>query len=330
MVNVKISDFSFWQPVAFETQIPTTNSFSDYLWKIGSWADQFAYLGSSQISVKPEQINIRKFSFEENHEEAIAMRETGIKVAFYVLTLFTLPLIALAIKVIFKWRLNAVTMLKENPNTYLAGREFGKTRVVLVSGSLLDETTDAVVNAANSALKAGGGICGAFRKEAGQGIFDECAEILKEQKRKEIDTGEAVLTTAGDLAPRIKAIVHAVGPIYNDKKAKVDGYNEEQADLLAKAYTSSLELVTEPLFHQASISQKLGLPSAMRTIGFPSISTGIYDFPLDLAAETSLQAVKTYIEKHSGELDEVRFVFLPLDKDKQSTAQFYLDALKKL
>lgn len=336
--NIKVDQFPFWQPVVFEDETPITSDtpFYDKLWRLGSWADQFASLGSTQLNVKPERINIRKFSFEENEEQNIPMWHTAVKGALYAMSFFTLPLAALVIKIIFKWRLNAITMLKDNSNTFLAGKEIGKTRIVLVTGSLLDETTEAVVNAANAKLQAGGGICGAFHAQAGDGIFDECEEILKKQQRKAIDTGEAVLTTAGDLMsppdqePRIKTIVHAVGPIFNEKKEKVEGYLQEQAELLAQAYTSSLELITDPNGHSDAVSDGIVDPEPMRTIGFPSISTGIYKFPLDTAAAAALGAVKTFIEENPDALDEVRFVFFPLDKDKQQTAEYYVEALNNL
>lgn len=336
--NVKIEQFPFWQPVVFDDETPITSDSSIYdkLWRLGSWADQFASLGSIQLNVKPERINIRKFSFEENEQQNIPMWHTAVKGALYALSFFTLPLAALVIKIIFKWRLNAIAMLKDNPNNFLAGKEIGKTRIVLVTGNLFDETTEAVVNAAQVSLEAGGGVCGYFHDNAGQGVFDECKEILKKQKRQAIDTGEAVLTTAGDLMspldkePRIKTIVHAVGPQFDKKKEENEGYLKEQADLLAQAYTSSLELITDPNDHSDYVSDDIVDPEPMRTIGFPSISTGIYHFPLDTAAAAALGAVKTFIEENPDALDEVRFVFLPLDKDKQKTAEPYVKALNNL
>lgn len=326
----EISNFSFWQPVAFEDKTPTGSQVTDYLWKLGSLADRFAYLGSTQSNVTSEQINIRKFSFEVDHETNIPLMETVLKVALFVASAFILPAIALVIKAAFKWKLNSITMLKENPNIFLEGKEIGKTRVVLVTGDLLAETTEATVNAANARLAAGAGVCGAFHQEAGDGIFDECEEILTAQGRNAVDTGEAVLTTAGDLAPRITAIVHAVGPIYDTKKADKDpAYVKKQHDLLAKAYTSSLELATEPLFHQAFISPRIKNPQPLRTIAFPSISTGIYDFPLPTAAKIALESVKTFIEKNPTALDEVRFVFLPMVR-KEKTASYYVTALNNL
>ena len=132
MDNVKIAQFEFWKPVSFkEDKAPTTGTYADYLWRIGSWADEFASLSQSQIIAVPERVNIRKFSFEENREEAISMAHTAIKVALYIISLGALPLVALALKIAFKWSLNAITMLKENPNKFLAGKEIGKTRLTL-------------------------------------------------------------------------------------------------------------------------------------------------------------------------------------------------------
>lgn len=329
MNNNSISQFSFWQPVAFKDVTPSTNQLQDLFWKIGSVADEFAYIGSQEaarIYVQAERVNVRKFSFEQVLSEPLPMWDTAIKLTLSALTLFTLPLLALAIKVMYKWRLNAITMVKDNPNQFLAGKEIGKTQIVLATGNLLDETTDVVVNAANARLAAGGGICGAFYKNAGKGIFDECNNILNDNKIKAIQTGQAVMTTAGDLRPRIKAIVHAVGPIYDKKKADKVDYPKQ----LEMAYISSMKLAAEPDEDIAMVSSELQNPQPMRTIGFPSISTGIYDFPLDLAAATALGAVKKFIEANPDALDEVRFVFFPIDKDPQETATFYVDALNDL
>ena len=147
---------------------------------------------------------------------------------------------------------------------------------------------------------------------------------------KVIETGSGVLTTAGDLRPRIKTVVHAVGPIYDEKKAKKDPqYDDQQAKLLSDAYRTGLDVVTNPQGHPTVISAQIKDPQPMRTIGFPSISTGIYDFPLDLAAKTALETVKTFIEENPDALDEVRFVFLPLTKDKKTPAA-YAAALNSL
>lgn len=332
--NAKIEQFPFWKPVVFDVETPSTSDapFYDLLWHIGSWADQFAYLGSTEIHVKVEQIDIHAVSLEENEEQNIPLWHTAVKGALYALSFFTLPLAALVIKIIFKWRLNALILSKkESPNALLAEKVIGKTRIVLATGDLLKETTDAIVNAANDHLLPGGGICGAFHAQAGEGIFKECQEILKKQKRQKIDTGLAVLTTAGDLAPRIKEIVHAVGPIFDENRDKEEGYLQEQADLLAQAYTSSLWLMTnpKPLIDFVSVEFKDD-PKPVRTIGFPSISTGIYKFPLDTAAKTALKSVKTFIENNPDDLDEVRFVFFPLDKDDQKTAKYYVEALNNL
>lgn len=316
MENLKIAHFDFWTPVAFKNDhAPETGTSADYLWGIGSWADEFISLSQSQIVAVPEQVNIRKFSFEENREESISMTRTAIKVVCYILSLGFLPLVALALKIAFKWNLNSMTMLKENPNKFLEGKEIGKTRLTLFSGDLLVETTEAVVNAANKKLAAGGGICGEFRKYAGIGIFDECEEILQRNDWTEIETGNAVLTTAGDLRPVIKTVVHAVGPIFDENKAKKDPhYGEEQAELLADAYQSSLNLVTDPQGHAPLLSPLLEDVQPMRTIGFCAISIGIYKFPKELAASTALETVKTFIEEQPDALDEVRFVFLPKEQ----------------
>lgn len=328
MQNLKIVQFSFFQPVVIKNKALSDGKISNFLWQIGCWADQFAYLGDKQLNVIPEKLNIRKYSFEKKFKSYIPMTRTAGKVILYIGTFFMLPLIALAIKVIYKWQLNSVSMLKENNvNTYIAGKQIGQTKLVLFKGNLLIERTDAIVNAANAQLAAGSGLCGAFKNAAGDEIFKECEQILNKQKITHIQTGEAVLTTIGDLKKfkdsKVKAIVHAVGPNYGDKKNLDD---QQMAALLAKTYTSSLELIINPAANQKMVSDKL-TPQPLRSIGFPSISTGIYQFPLELAAKTAFEAIKAFVDKHPKSLDEVRFVFLMTD---DNTIKAYTDALNKL
>lgn len=224
-------------------------------------------------------------------------------------------------KIIYKIYLNSCLTL--SPNKFLAEKKLGETYLRLLSGDLMAERIPTIVNPANLRLEPGGGVCGKTYDEAGNEPFNECQEILKRQKRDSIQVDEAVLTSAGHLAPKIKTIIHAVGPIFDPTAS------QKNATSLTQAYTNSLDLLTAPQNHPDFISSKIEA-KPMRSIAFPSISTGIYGYPLEQAAPIALEAVKNFIEKHPKALDEVRFVFFPLEKDKQKTAQYYQDTFSKL
>lgn len=152
--------------------------------------------------------------------------------------------------------------------------------LVLVQGDITRQRVDAIVNAANSRLVGGGGVDGAIRRAAGPALEEECARIRAEQGG--CPTGSAVITGAGRLAARY--VIHAVGPVWY-------GGRQGEADLLAAAYRASLRLAAD---HGA------------RTVAFPSISTGVYGYPVSLAARVALRAVIEGVQGTS--LDEVRFV----------------------
>ncbi len=138
--------------------------------------------------------------------------------------------------------------------------------IVLVPGDITDEDVCAIVNAANSALAAGGGVCGAIHSAAGNEPFREAAEIARSRGGR-IPTGEAVATSGGKLAARY--IIHAVGPVWH-------GGTSGEGEKLASAYRASIR-----------VADDLGCDS----VAFPSISTGIYGFPVNLAAPIALAAI---------------------------------------
>lgn len=150
----------------------------------------------------------------------------------------------------------------------------------LVLGDITTQVVDAIVNAANSRLIGGGGVDGAIRRAGGRAIEQECAAIRA--SRGGCPTGSAVITGAGRLPAR--HVIHAVGPVWL-------GGGQGEADLLASAYRSSLTLASE---HGA------------RTVAFPSISTGVYGFPVALAARIALRTVADVLAV--TRFDEVRFV----------------------
>ena len=149
-------------------------------------------------------------------------------------------------------------------------------RLTLVLGDITVQHVDAIVNAANSALRGGGGVDGAIHRAGGPAIMAECRQIGG------CPTGEAVRTTAGRLPAH--HVIHTVGPVWSGGAAG-------EPDLLASAYRRSLEVAAA---------------YGARTVAFPFISTGVYGYPKDLAAETALNAVTAALSLL--DLDEVRFV----------------------
>lgn len=150
------------------------------------------------------------------------------------------------------------------------------TIISLIQGDITLEATDAIVNAANSRLAGGGGVDGAIHRAGGPKIMEECRRIGG------CPTGKAVITTGGDLKARY--VIHTVGPIYKDGR-------HGEKELLRSAYTSSLSLATE---------------KGLKTIAFPSISTGAYGYPTEEASSIALSAVIEYVKKTPG-MELVRF-----------------------
>ncbi len=149
---------------------------------------------------------------------------------------------------------------------------------MLVQGDITDQETDAIVNAANARLAGGGGVDGAIHRAGGPRIMEECRRIGG------CPTGEARITTGGDL--RARHVIHAVGPVYRDGSS-----GEER--LLASAYRSSLRLAVE---------------NGIKSVAFPSLSTGAYGYPLADAANVALRTVTEFLQNEQHGLDLVRFV----------------------
>ncbi len=158
----------------------------------------------------------------------------------------------------------------------------GTTRVATIKGDITQQDTDAIVNAANSSLMGGGGVDGAIHRTGGPEILAECKKIVAEIGR--LPTGEAVITTGGNL--KAPYVIHTVGPIWH-------GGDRREPDLLASAYKNSL---------------RIALFNKLRTISFPSISTGAYRFPIDRAASIAVTTVADFAAARENQLDEIRFV----------------------
>ena len=152
---------------------------------------------------------------------------------------------------------------------------YGQCRIEIAQGDVTQQSVDAIVNAANSQLAGGGGVDGAIHQAGGPSLMEQ----TRRQYPQGCPTGDAVVTDAGRLDA--KHVFHAVGPVWR-------GGNQGEPELLASVYRRSLELAVE---HEC------------RSIAFPAISTGVYGYPIDLAAETSLATVRDFlVEQQQPEL----------------------------
>ncbi len=137
--------------------------------------------------------------------------------------------------------------------------------IELIKGDITKLEVDAIVNAANTSLLGGGGVDGAIHRAGGKEILEDCKRIRSKQGG--INTGEAVITTAGKL--KAKKVIHTAGPVWN-------GGNSKEEEKLGNCYLNSLKIADE---------------FELKTIAFPNISTGIYGFPKSKAAEIAVDIV---------------------------------------
>jgi len=156
-----------------------------------------------------------------------------------------------------------------------------QAKLSIIKGDITRQTTDAIVNAANSSLMGGGGVDGAIHRAGGPAILEECKQIVSRQGR--LPTGQAVITTAGNMKTR--HVIHTVGPIWH-------GGSQGEAELLSSAYRESLKLAAE---------------NKLSSISFPSISTGVYSYPLDEASPIASKTVASFLSETSS-IKEVVFV----------------------
>lgn len=168
-------------------------------------------------------------------------------------------------------------------------------KIELIKGDITKVEADAIVNAANSSLLGGGGVDGAIHRAGGKQILEECIEIRNKQGK--CKTGEAVVTTAGNLPA--KYVIHTVGPVWN-------GDEEKESKLLANCYYNSL---------------KLAESLKVKTFAFPNISTGIYRFPKELAAKIAIDEVKNF----TSEIIE-KVIFVCFDDENE---EIYRTLLKE-
>lgn len=179
-------------------------------------------------------------------------------------------------------------------------KQINQSRLILVQGDITKESTDAIVNAANSSLMGGGGVDGAIHRAGGPAILEECKRIRAEKGR--LPTGQAVITTAGNMAA--KYVIHTVGPVWG-------GGGKNEPELLASCYRESL---------------KLAAANDCRSVAFPSVSTGVYGYPVNLAAPVALQTVIDFL-KETPSIEEAKFVLF--DANTFNAYQKALDQVKE-
>jgi O-acetyl-ADP-ribose deacetylase (regulator of RNase III) len=170
----------------------------------------------------------------------------------------------------------------------------------LIRGDITDQKSDAIVNAANSTLLGGAGVDGAIHSKGGPKILEECKRIREKEWPDGLPTGNAVVTSGGNLKARY--VIHTVGPIWR-------GGVYDEAKLLRRAYWNSL---------------KLAVVNGLKTVAFPSISTGAYGYPTDEASRIAVAAVKDYLEKED-KLEKVTFVLF-----SERDFDIYIEAVNSL
>ena len=155
-----------------------------------------------------------------------------------------------------------------------------------------------MVNAANSSLMGGGGVDGAIHRAGGKEILEECKQIVAKIGR--LPTGEAVITTAGNMPS--KHVIHTVGPVWR-------GGGHDEQEYLKNCYKNSLQVAMD---------------NSLRTVAFPSISTGVYGYPVNRASRAAVSAVINFVKQNPGKFDET--IFCGFDS---STEKEYANALKE-
>lgn len=171
--------------------------------------------------------------------------------------------------------------------------KYKDTVIKVFKGDITEERSDAIVNAANNTLLGGGGVDGAIHRKGGRLILDQCKKIGG------CPTGEARITTGGDLPS--KYVIHTVGPIYG-------AHGGREGDLLYSAYFNSL---------------KLALDYNLKSLSFPSISTGAYGYPIEEAVKIVIKAIKDFLDSNEG-IEEINFILFSDDNLKVYTDYFNL------
>ncbi|MGO9405655.1 MAG: O-acetyl-ADP-ribose deacetylase [Terriglobales bacterium] len=176
----------------------------------------------------------------------------------------------------------------------------GKTLELHGPADITKETTEAIVNAANSSLLGGGGVDGAIHHAGGPSILEECRRIVARMKTGNLPAGKAVITTGGRLPA--KYVIHTVGPVYR-------GGQQREAETLASCYRESIRTADD---------------HGIRSLAFPSISTGAFGYPVHEAAEIAVRTVAEVLPP-CAHVVHVRFVLFDI-----ATREAYVRAAEKL
>jgi len=187
----------------------------------------------------------------------------------------------------------------ENPATSVT---INQARLSIIQGDITGQTTDAIVNAANSSLMGGGGVDGAIHRAGGPAILEECKQIVTRQGR--LPAGKAVITSGGNLKARF--VIHTVGPIWH-------GGQHGEPELLASAYSESLKLAVE---------------NQLVSVSFPSISTGAYGYPVTQAAKVALRTIASLLKERVTSIKEVVFVLFDPNTFRSYSAALQTIAVK--
>jgi O-acetyl-ADP-ribose deacetylase (regulator of RNase III) len=174
-----------------------------------------------------------------------------------------------------------------------------QAKLTIIQGDITLQTSDAIVNAANSSLMGGGGVDGAIHRAGGPQILEECKKIVASQGP--LPAGQAVITTGGYLPA--KYVIHTVGPVYR-------GGSQNEPSLLISAYHESLKLAEQ---------------KRLASLAFPSISTGAYGYPVKEAAQIAIKTILEFLKNEAASLQEVVMVLYD-----SHTLKVYQQALSAL